>query len=668
MDFPKIDSVSDRINCQLCNVKLIHKNDFKKHEKGRKHLKNLSEIRNKREAETKFICEICNKILTSEEFYRRHLESKSHKKKASKHGSIKDTVVFERDLSKNTQNFKVLSLPVPPSKSSSLNAVEQDVDAVAFHREKYKPRSDPLAFGFLESYIYSVVSQLSLRLALDPNVIQFKISVNDKKWHTYGDIVINLTYKRKTITKTKYAIRCKNISDASRTIDSLNDAKIYLNKEYESIICCRKREDYAQTKFVIFTTCNISSKFPNNVELDRKFLKNHMKSTKENIPNIVKVQPLGNRIDVINISSENDNIFSLFPESEDIELPQIYLYSNQRVLPHSVDEIIKKNFKFTSKFSRIYLEYIENWALGKLGGYYFLTKKDILLKIGEILLTPYVFYPKMINFKGGNFDTWNKVVEKTDVIVVQNEPFVLSKLCEPFNQTIEESLSVEDSDGTSIKVKIDSITKTVSITDKLIEKIKDTKLKAYLVEDCNIGKGSSEVRLNKLYNVFWKTGQISLLISLETSKDSKKLIFDIIEFLKKGGVHKKFLIRTDEPFFQVNLTENLKVFSCLEDIKDIVELEDIKIRISKNFTISLKNISQSDPFFLKWVSPSIFFDMILYKYTMRKNETSQINIQADLKIILDEETKKQILSTLYQTEVTPTGLGGRLIGVEPGIF
>lgn len=663
MDFPKIDSVEERVDCELCDVKSIHKNDLEKHEKGRKHLKNLSKILEKTEDEPKFICEICNKTLTSKEFLRRHLESKSHKKQANKLGFIKGTAVVAEDLSKTT-------IQVAPSVFSAvpIKSIKEGLDEGAFRREKFKPRSDPIAFGYLESYIYCVVSQLSLRLALDPNAIEFKISVNDKKWCTYGDIVINLTYKKKKIVYTTYAIRCRNISEATQTADSLSDAKIHLKKEYESIMCCKKQKEYAYAKFVIFTTCNMSSRFPSSVELDKNFMKNYIKSINDNISNTVIVKSLGKRIDVLNISSENDNIFSIFPESDEVELPSLYLYTNQRVLPHPADEIIKKHFKFSPKFSKIYAEYIENWALGKLGGYYHLNKKDVLLKIAEILLNPYVSHPKMINVKGSNFETWNGVVKDTDVIVVQNEPSVLGKLCEPFNQTIEDSLSVIDSDGTSIKVKIDSITKTVSITDKHIEKIKDSKIKAYLLEDCNIGLGSTEIRLNKLYNVFWKTGQIPLLIYLESSKDSKKFIFDIIEFLKKGGVHKKFLLKSDEPFSPDNLSGNLKIFSCLDDIKDIVELENIKIRISNNCTLTLKKISESDPFFLRWVSPSIFFDMVLDKYTMRKNETSQINIQADLKIILDENVKELIRSTLYQGETITTGLGGRLIGVEPGVF
>lgn len=460
-------------------------------------------------------------------------------------------------------------------------------------------------------------------------------------------------YKEESIN---YAIRCKQISTATKNIENLKEAKIDIEKEYKNIDDLSKLKNFDITKFLIFTTCNTTSNFQQKVDY-------------ESTSGITKLNIVpSNRSDIINVSKDSDSILLFKPEafkkseleSEDNKklekkLPRLFLYTNQRVFPPIIDELLKKRFDNHPSIYKDYTKYIENWAGGALGGHYMLNKKDVILKLGELLLEPYIILPKMVNFRHDDFTVWNDIIEKIDLIIVKNEPFILSKLCEPFNQTIENVL----------KVKFDSITKTVNITEKIIEKLTDSQIKSYLFEE--IKDLGSDIHLSKIYRVFWKAGQIPLLMSLRNNEDSKSFIFDVISFMKTNFVKKKFLIKSEEAFqFFKKPPDNLEIFSCLEDVKEYTNLDSLKIKVFKEF-LSVEKIKASDPFFLRWITPSIFFDMVLGRYTMSAAKSSEANLQNDLKIILDEETKADVQKWLGVEYCQKENLG-RLKGINPNLF
>ncbi|XP_050499145.1 uncharacterized protein LOC114334701 [Diabrotica virgifera virgifera] len=646
----------ERRDCELCGIKYIHINDVEKHINSRKHKLNQRKL-TEPEAQNRYNCKDCNKTLTSEEFLRRHVESKSHKKEVEKH-LPKIEEYKEKTQSIWMQKWQLRSMSIidstmSPSKLDEATVTINEAEEETFDRKKYKVRSDNLAFDRLEPYVYSLVSYLSIRLALDPNTTDFNISVNNRNWPTFGDIIVEQTFSDKFVT---YAIRCKNISETPQTIDNLKDAKIFLEKEYTYVT---QHKNYSSTTFLIFTTCNTSSKFPEQIEIKPELIKHFIKPSEETPPPIkVKIFPMTKKNYILNVSTDNDNVFLMSPEHSS-GLPPIYLYTNQRSYPHSINDLIKKLFpNLKPEFARQYKNYIENWAEGKLGGNYMLSKKDVILKIGELLLSPYTILPKLVNFKSGNFDIWNKVINNTDVVIIKNEPFILSKLCEPFNQLIENSLSTVEE-----KFKIDPLTKIVTMSDTAFNKISDHQIKAYLLEEgfCR------DFHLTILYKVFWKAGKISLLISLEDNEDCKDYILDVISYMKQEGVRKKFMLKTETPFEFTSIPKNLKVFSCLNDVKELVNLDLLKIWVDRKYSLSAKDICKTDPFFLKWVTPSAFFDMIMERITMIKEEGTKMDVQTDFKIILDDTDRNKIKSSLYGAESIPESWD-RLAGIDPVLF
>ncbi|VEN41832.1 unnamed protein product [Callosobruchus maculatus] len=574
-------------------------------------------------------------------------------------------------------------------------------EELPFHREKYKTRSitsEDDYFNNLLQYIYHITSYLSLKLALDENIKQAKISINDKKWQSFGDIVIYIAHSNKEMT---YAIKCKQVASAKHQIDSLKEAKVEMHKEYSSV--CKLIEkitphidkvtmnkhytsipngtEYiiAMTQFAIFTPCAAGSNFSRSVVPSLEKTKGTWNTITDLDPNgrqmqavklddiAQKVSPRDNRElgltmrpakrnEIINTNPDRETIFNFQPQAYEkpTVMPNIAIYTSQNVFQDMIPELLKKKFSKSSftDISESYKRYIENWSNGKLGGNYKITKKDIILKVGEILLSKYVVGPRMVklNTTYDNFDTWNSVIDKVDLTVVEDEQFVISKMCQPINTLIEEIFSVKiDTSSRTIKLakevveEKDGVWKKIIKLEKQIEEMKDKEMKAYFFEEVH---DFLDVPLPKIYMVLWKVGKIPLLMSTKKFEDDKSFILQVISFMKSYGVNKKFLLKTTQPEM-VRSRDDLIIFKNLDNIQSFVDLEAISVRVVDNFKLSLRDIQTTDQFFFKWVTPNIFFDMSLGRYSIKRNIFKN-DIENELKIVLSDEMLEKIKETLYK--------------------
>nr|CAH7727122.1 unnamed protein product [Callosobruchus chinensis] len=622
-----------------------------------------------------FWCEACQTRLSNKGFYDIHIGSKTHKRTLRKKGILK----VRRKVSQDTILTPRLSCMRQSTDTQfQLFALKEELP---FHREKYKTRSitsEDDYFNNLLQYIYHITSYLSLKLALDENIKQAKISINDKKWQSFGDIVIYIAYSNKEMT---YAIKCKQVASAKHQIDSLKEAKVEMHKEYNSV--CKLIEkitphidkvtmnklytnipngsDYiiAMTQFAIFTPCEAGSNFSRSfapslektkgmwntitdldmngrqlqaMKLDNVLQKVSQRDTRE----LGLMMRPAKRNEIINTNPDRETIFNFQPQAYEkpTVMPNIAIYTSQNV------------------FQNMIPEYIENWSNGNLGGNYKITKKDIILKIGEILLSKYVVGPRMVklNTTYDNFDTWNSVIDKVDLTVVEDEQFVISKMCQPINTLIEEIFSVKiDTSSRTIKLakevveEKDGVWKKIIKLEKQIEEMKDKEMKAYFFEEVH---DFLDVPLSKIYVVLWKVGKIPLLMSTKKHEEDKSFILEVISFMKSYGVNKKFLLKTRHPE-KVRSKDDLIIFKNLNNIQSFVDLEAISIRVVDNFKLSLKDIQATDQFFFKWVTPNIFFDMTLGRYSIKRNIFKN-DIENELKIVLSDEMLEKIKETLYK--------------------
>lgn len=514
-----------------------------------------------------------------------------------------------------------------------------------------------------KTYIYSLTAYLSLRLALDENVEDFKMSVNDREWQAFGDIVINVVYKDRRVVL--YATQCKKITQTRRQIDQLEEVKVHMTKQYQYLAQLKDSgKDVNETKFVIFTTCTPSSNFVQSVTVKPSVLNKWKSSTSDEdlcLDATLKIKSGLKKNEIINVTNDPENTYAfVLSDNIDCRLPQLFFYTSQRIVPSMTDQLLKQKFDKYPDISTDYSKYIERWVDGQLGGNYKITKKDVVLKLGEILLDPYIVLPKNVYLKQDSFAIWNQVISNVDLTVVKNKPFTISKICRPLNLMIEETLCLN----------IDTITKSIRLKKDTLKNLGEP-FKSYFFEvayKCM----NDDIPLHLVYNVFWKAGKIPLLMSSENQEDVKGFILDVILFMKKRKVHKKFLIKSAD----LNLNrfkDNLKIFTCLNDVKDLINMDEVKIRVSDTFQLSLSTIISSDPFFCKWITPNVFFDISVGKYSLKPSYSPKkvYNKKDVLKIILSDNVKDELERQLYprNDEVDSGNVREtRLRGICPGIL
>ncbi|CAH1968993.1 unnamed protein product [Acanthoscelides obtectus] len=666
---------------------------------------------------TTYWCEPCQTQLSNKGFYDIHIGSKTHKRTLRKKGISKVAV---GKISHDKVQTPRLSY-MRPSMSMDIHfrhfVLKEDQQ---FHREKYKTRSitsEDDYFNNLLLYIYHITSYLSIKLALDENVKQAKISINDKKWQSFGDIVVYVAYSNREMT---YAIKCKQVTSSKHQIDSLKEAKVEIHKEYSSV--CKLIErlipqldkvtmnkhftsiynaiEYLTgvTQFAIFTPCgagsNFSRSFDPTVENMKSMWGSIMEINKHGKPIETKLDYIAQKIktadlnretglvirtakrnEIINTNPDRETIFNFQTQmyEKSVVMPNISIYTNQNVYQNSITDLVKKKF---SKYSypditECYRRYIEDWSTGKLGGNYKITKKDIILKIGEILLSKYVVGPRMVklNTTNDSFDTWNSVIDKVDLTIVDDEQFIISKICQPINKLIEDIFSVKiDTSMRTIKLakefiqEKDDVVKKFIKLEKTIEEMKDKEMKAYLFEEVH---DFLDVPLSKIYMALWKAGKIPLLMSSKRYEDDKPFILEVISFMKSHGVNKKFLLKTAQPEM-VKSQDGLIIFKNLHNIQCFVDLETISIRVADSFILPLGEIQVTDQFFFKWVTPNTFLDLTLGRYSIKRNIFKN-DIENELKIVLSDDMLEKIKETLYKRNrsAIKSDTLDRLEGLDP---
>ncbi|KAJ8982458.1 hypothetical protein NQ317_000416 [Molorchus minor] len=506
------------VDCVLCGKREIHRNDWNDHIRGHRHeskLKTQNVEQLEKDEANNVSCICCNRNFTDPSFYRIHLGTKTHRRNMKRLDG-KTYIIFFRDVIDIVQTD---SVPITPTVSRLVKkgrklGINEGDGLPEIIRKKYKTRNvktDDLEY---KGYIYTLAAFLSMRLALNQKVVDFMISVNDKDWGAFGDVVIRVIRKDRTIL---YAIQCKKFNQSVKQINCIEETKLNIKKQYDYIATLKNNgKDYSLTKFVIFTAYSTSSNFRKTFTLSSEVL-NKWKTNTDTDTNTdtyidndgtVELKPLTTKNDV-NVTSDPENVFCfVLADKVKCQLPYVFLYTGQKVFPFMINQLLKSKFDNNPDISKDYLKYVEQWGDGKLGGNYKLRKADVILKVGEILLNPFVVSPKKIQSQHDCFDIWNSVVDAVDLTVVKNNKFIISKICQPLNKKIEDTLSTN----------IDSVTKSVNLNPggvSILNTISEP-IKSYLFEVVQ-DKPHTEIPLHLIYNVFWKAEKNTFVVKYRRS-------------------------------------------------------------------------------------------------------------------------------------------------------
>lgn len=462
---------------------------------------------------------------------------------------------------------------------------------------------------------------LTLKLALDDGIEDFHISVFNKKWLSYGDVVIEIV--KKGVIETTYAIKCKNVSNARQKLHSFKEI-INIEKESDILNDLDENELFHNTKFAVFTTAqrpwNSSSEHGSSSDDE-----NNVQS-----PLTAGAIPIKENV-LIDVSRKEKAVFEFTSKNG----RKVLLFTSQHIGPNKIDQLLKEKFEDYPDIvfaTREFAKYINLWSNGKKGGNYSFRKIDTVLNLVQILLQDIVTEPIISNKSTGSnisYDKWNGIIDEVDITVLKNDPYVLSRISDPIIKIMENIF------GTTIRAK-----RLINLDDEMVKSF-EPEIRAYLFE--TVQELEEPISLKNLCYVLWKANKIPLLL---TDKGKMRdVIFDIISFLKQKGYKRKFMYLSNDPA-SVTPKGDIQFFKNLRDIRQQVILSEIKLQVSKGPDLNLEQIVNSNPFFLKWVTPDIFLNLTLEKCSFKgiapKHHTEHGN---DLQIIVNSD---RILKEIYQ--------------------
>jgi len=351
---------------------------------------------------------------------------------------------------------------------------------------------------------------------------------------------------------------------------------------------------------------------------------------------------------VINTSDTNDNIFFFYCTDKYHTLPRIYLYTHQtkqKRFGAEIDELVSEHLHSDYKVNihKDFIKYIENWCDGYLGGDYKLNKEDILVKLSHMMLNKFKVVAQVKNSleTNRNYEIWQRAVSSVDLVVLSKDPVILSKICAPINVQIERELDLRI-DGTtrSIDLRLDS-------KQDPIRKLKNPILKMYLFEE-TLGELYHNIPLDVAYDFFWKAGLTPLILQVKNLEEQCQVL-DIISMVKSLGLTRRYLLITPDQDIKNYLRYHIKsltFFITLDDIAPKLSdsmLNDVKINVSEKFSLSLRDIQQSDRFFQKTVTAHEFFDMSLGCFSFKSfgNNLARKDGKAS-PIVLDDDVLKRL--------------------------
>ncbi|XP_076251755.1 uncharacterized protein LOC143191011 [Rhynchophorus ferrugineus] len=670
-------SGANQFYCNLCNI-LININDKNNHIDGNKHKYKLRQNETKNKNEGNIECKICKVELTSDDFYKIHIGSKKHKRNCRNHRLKKLIKEHKNNKSIDQENSSIEpdTSVRPFLKQIGRRAVSVPTDEYvqpnyySSSKEKYRSNGAKNTEEIYQNYLNSLLAYWGVILAMHPMVKDFKISVNNKEWGTFGNVVLEIDYCPNTDSENSvrniYAINLKYISNNTKQLDDINKGKFNLSKLIANAICAPLPKNDEIIKYIIFTTADPSSQFRPKLRI-----KGELFHTKHHCDNKIDYIDIGgktlNKNNMVNTVDDKDNVFRLFSTDISHPLPKVYLYAGQKKLKRfgpGIDAALSKRFGLDQlEVSAKIINFIQYWNEDLLGGTYKLNKEDILVKIGDILLSPYKAELQIGSAEANqDFKAWNQAMNAVDITILHKHPFIINSICKPINAYIEQNH----------KFIINPNNKQVTIPQEQLKSLNKA-LAMYVFEETIDYTDYSHVPLFSIYRAFWKAGLAPLI--LESEEDSEReYILQIITVLKELGLLRKYIIKLPNPKYEhiVKILKYLTYFLSLDDIINKLPpatLNTLKIGVSEKFHLNLKTIQTNDKYFFRNITANDFFDIALGKYNLKQCHDI-MDKDSEWKLVLNDKLIKQIKTELEPEEQTDQNSQKKnyLCGLDPAIF
>lgn len=489
-----------------------------------------------------------------------------------------------------------------------------------------------------ETYISTLVVFLMMRycfFSLDNNDV--KVSINNTNWGEFGDIVIEITDKDQQVIEN-HAFQVKQ-TQYRRHIPlstiTAEKGKFSLKKQCEIFNCLRKKKNYDKTLFTLLTISDLivddNTRFIYDDEVlsdwkDKGSKVKHQWKDREVV--ITKYK----RPHLANTSDDPDNIciFKIFKHNDenlDCDLSKFTFFLNQKKI-EELRQVIKKTIeeKFVPKINitNDLVRSVQNYFKPDAKVHYKLTKNQILLKIPELILAPYIYFPDGL-YESKSVRFWNRTLKKFDVIVIKNNKDTINRLYACLNHVLPAI------GCSSLKIDKDSIQS---------EALKSEIFDGYEEET------SRHVSIPFLYISLWKSGFAPLVLQAETENDLTK-ISSVISFLKNYNLPLRFILATNQNIDRCAFPQNLRTMINLQDLAEQdprffrVVLHNVQIPIL-GIMVSLEDIIKFNHDFLQRITPESFLNMLLDDFSFKNVEVPMTKDLIDNTFVVSDEVLQQV--------------------------
>ncbi|XP_066250600.1 uncharacterized protein [Euwallacea similis] len=556
-----------------------------------------------------FKCTLCNASFAKEIRYNSHLGTKLHKS----------------NVKKNRKDYRNHGFGYVSSLSPQINEDPCNYSDYKGSPETFlKNRSIRLP-EILHSYIISAIAHWSVDLALNPTIINFKISLENRISDYFGNAVVEIIFSELQ-DKSSYSVlslmHFQNVeSNITRTIDSFKKGPFNFENILREIGKIKlEHKPNQKVSYCIYSTCQpgidlyapITVKFCKACRTAKLICGCQVGIDKDLV---VEARYLKKeRLALLNTSDYNENVYHFYNDNlGSYFLPKIYIYFKQKgrkeFLGYTANLIAKQLCKNNAEqVAEDYILYVSNWGLER-NRLYKLMKEHVLTRLAGLLLKPFrltsSFLDRTFAASIENFTFWLRATRSVDVTVLESQRD-LSKLIKPYNLILGRLLQVE-------------VEELVPLSKTVLKNISNLVLKSYLHEE---DQGDGSFQLELLQEIGWRAGLVPLILQAE-DPERVGTVVGILENLKKQGFFRRYILVTEHAQSVRTHQKYLSIFFNLNNVCDKLGnsfLEEVKIDFAGE-SISLQTIDQTDPLFKNTVTPYEFFYMILGESHMKLDTT-----------------------------------------------
>ncbi|KAF2879739.1 hypothetical protein ILUMI_26435, partial [Ignelater luminosus] len=255
------------------------------------------------------------------------------------------------------------------------------------------------------------------------------------------------------------------------------------------------------------------------------------------------------------------------------DINNLYMFCNQidpRCVPSKIEEEVRKitRSNCAKTVSEELIKYIIEWSKGNLGGYFYLTKRDIVSKLTELIFSnyeikllekAYSFYENRQTF------IWNKIIEDKIITVIDihsEDNLIFDFLLKYIGNKVKETCNV-----TKRKRWFDSLPQK---DQKLFYK-DNPNLKWHIFKTAGSG---DNIVLYHVYKCLWASQKLPLVLEI----DKKEHYRQIVDILKLSNyVYKVIIINKSAE--SLTLDRKIHHFESLCDLNEEDREEILKQQI-----------------------------------------------------------------------------------------